>query len=688
MRSRVFFLFILLISTIAGSSQSARQNYFEFIKLLPTGDSVKIQKRLSLLKSEIKSEEDKVYYKLCEADRFNYSNNTSAAINAFFDALSLAKSSGKKELESRVYAHLGNFYEQKNNLPKALTNYNQGLSAITENFSDSNYVELLYRKALIYKYLDDDQNEKKILDLLLKNASRQPSRIMESDIYNLLGLYYNEDNIPDSAKFYFDKSLELRVRHKILRAIGQSYNNLGALYFSTGDYRTALSFFQKSLYMRKQYNKRITGILESEINIGKAYYKLNDLKNASFYLENAARRSDSIGHIELKRRILEIYIEMAEKNGDFKKALAFQRDYYKIVDSLYSSKKKEDILALTADFETDRRMKQDSMRRVQAEEKTMLEIEKKKAIQKQTIYIITLLILLLGGLAFFARYLYRENKIKQEKNDLITKQHDLLRVKQHEINDSINYAGNIQQALLPSEDIFKNNCDDFFVLFYPKDIVSGDFFWATNKQTSEGDFFIYVTADCTGHGVPGAFMSLISISFLNEIINEEGIITPDQILNKLRSKLISAINKEGKVEKQDGLDGLVCVIDKRNNHLKYAGANEIFFVAHKKENTYLIQDYKADKMPVGKGPKDKVPFTCYELQLQKGDIIYTCTDGFADQFGGPGNKKLKAKHVKIKLNEICHLPLVHQKDELRNFFFNWKGNFEQIDDVTFIGVKL
>ncbi len=300
--------------------------------------------------------------------------------------------------------------------------------------------------------------------------------------------------------------------------------------------------------------------------------------------------------------------------------------------------------------------------------------EMKKA--QDVISVINLFTLFFITVLFFS-FFRRENLLFQKA---ILKQKDIIEEKQKEILDSINYAKRIQFSLLASESLLNRNLPEHFVLFKPKDVVSGDFYWAT--PTPEG--FVFITADCTGHGVPGAFMSLLNISKLSQAINENKITRPDLILNNIRIEIIKALNTEGSEESKDGMDAVLCKLDVKNLKLQYAAANNAFYII--RNNELLI--CKADKMPVGKGHDDSISFTFNEIALEKGDVIYTFTDGYADQFGGPKSKKFKYKQLENILMSICSLPLKEQSMILNQKFEDWKGSLDQVDDVLIIGVKI
>lgn len=274
----------------------------------------------------------------------------------------------------------------------------------------------------------------------------------------------------------------------------------------------------------------------------------------------------------------------------------------------------------------------------------------------------------------------KANKLLSAQKNEIEKQKHLVDEKQKEILDSINYAKRIQTALMANSKLLSDNLAEHFVLFKPKDIVAGDFFWATKLA----DSFMYITADSTGHGVPGAFMSLLNISKLNDVINQK-ITRPDLVLNEVKTRIIKALNPEGSSEEsKDGMDAILCRLDVTNMRLQYAAANNSFCIIRNKQ----IITCKADKMPVGKSHDDASLFTFNEILLEKGDMIYTFTDGYGDQFGGPEGKKFKHKQLREIFVEVSELPINQQFEIINKRFEDWKGALEQVDDVLVIGVRV
>jgi serine phosphatase RsbU (regulator of sigma subunit) len=227
----------------------------------------------------------------------------------------------------------------------------------------------------------------------------------------------------------------------------------------------------------------------------------------------------------------------------------------------------------------------------------------------------------------------------------------------------------------------------FFILYKPKDIVSGDFYHAIahKPKGSPNELFYMCTADCTGHGVPGALMSMVAISHLNESIIEKNLVHPNEILDNMRKGIIASLNPEGSEEEsKDGMDCVLCAYDFENMKLEVAAANNPLWLVRNGE----MIEYKADKMPVGKYQENVTPFSLQTIPLQKGDIVYTFTDGYADQFGGEKGKKFKYKKLQEKLMEIKDKPMTEQKEVLEKAFEEWRGKLEQVDDVLVIGLKI
>ncbi len=275
----------------------------------------------------------------------------------------------------------------------------------------------------------------------------------------------------------------------------------------------------------------------------------------------------------------------------------------------------------------------------------------------------------------------------------ITKQKHEIEEKNKEITDSINYAQKIQHTLMASDKLLDDNLrkagteKDYFMLYKPKDIVSGDYYWAYKPEHENS--FILITADCTGHGVPGAFMSLLCISYLNEVVKEQRITKPDQIFNLVRDKIVNNFKSNENSERKDGMDAVIYKLNYDTNTLEYAAANNpVVLLEPTENNSFELIELKADKMPVGVTHDGLYkPFTYGEHKLKPGTLIYTFTDGYADQFGGQRGKKFMYKQMRELFIKNAKLPLHEQKQLLDIAIEDWKGISEQVDDILVVGVK-
>ncbi|MFN8116976.1 MAG: SpoIIE family protein phosphatase [Bacteroidia bacterium] len=534
------------------------------------------------------------------------------------------------------------------------------------------------------------------------------------------------------------KSLEICQEINDLQCVSGRLTNLGQIYQNKGDYNKALNYHFMALNISKQLNirNRIADVheniaknynfthryeeaikhIDSCINIRKIIGDEEGLVAATLVLSqinfNQKNIKDAVNNgnnalvsglkLKLPYLIKDAHLVLSnaynlQHNAD--KSLYHYKEYIVLRDSLYNIDKTKEIVRKELEFNFNKK-----------EELQKLEVAKKLAEtnaesrKQQLIIILTIVALvILSSLLGFAIWQYRlkiksekqlqylnsdlnlKNYQLSEKTQIIEAQHNTIHQKNKEITDSIRYAHKIQTAMMPLKHEFVDYFKDAFVLFEPKDIISGDFFWITTRNEK----IIFATGDCTGHGVPGGFMSMLGVSLLNEIINEHDLTEPALILSRLRKKVITALRQKGlSGEQQDGMDMTICVIDKKEMTLHYAAANHTFYIVRKKDTDFELEEYSGDKQPVGIFGKELKPFKQNLVQLNQGDIIYTFTDGYADQFGGPKGKKYKYTQLKTLLLSIQHLELQEQEEIVKQTFINWKGNLEQVDDVCLIGIKI
>lgn len=273
-----------------------------------------------------------------------------------------------------------------------------------------------------------------------------------------------------------------------------------------------------------------------------------------------------------------------------------------------------------------------------------------------------------------------EQKVEQRTEELSTAKKEIERHNQ-QMTDSINYAQRIQQAVLPEEKLFADNFKGHFIFYSPKNIVSGDFYWTRRV----GDYVVFTAADCTGHGVPGAFVSMLGISTLNEIVNPEQKMEAGHILDLLRNGVKTSLKQtsDSEVRNRDGMDISLCVLNLKTKEISYAGAFNPLYIMRGKE---FIQ-FKANRQPIGKHLKE-VPFETHYFQAQEGDKLYLFSDGYIDQFGGDSNRKYLKKNFIKFLKEISDMSMAEQGEAIQNDFINWKGNHSQVDDILVLGVEI
>ena len=393
-----------------------------------------------------------------------------------------------------------------------------------------------------------------------------------------------------------------------------------------------------------------------------------------------------------KQKVLEKqFVQISKQQGEIsvqKQTIVVQQNEVQVQkDTLARQKGKITIQLARIDEQLKRISEQDSKIKVQLEA-----IEK----QKLVLYFVLFALLLVSFLGY---YIYRGYKIKKEANirleeknrtislqkdeiekqrDLAAAQRDQISYQKRHIEDSIMYAKRIQTALIPSLELFSDKLEHF-VIYKPLAIVSGDFYWVSTQDNPQ----VIISADCTGHGVPGAFMSMLGVTMLNEIVNGKHILAPDQIIENLRQGIIKSLKQVAEEDSiKDGMDIAVCVVDFDKNILWYAGANNPLYLVRGGELTH----YRADKMPVAIHYKME-PFTLHKIDIQKGDAFYIFSDGFADQFGGPKQKKFMSLQLRETLVAMSGMPMLKQGERLNEIFEEWRGDGPQIDDVTLIGVR-
>lgn len=660
--------------------------HFVFGQLTPTGNEKRIDSLLTTLKTET---EDTNKVNILNDLGFEYS------ITNFFKAKS--------------YLNQGEQLARKINFKKGIANSLCNLGIAYETQGD--YFEALNAQILALKIREE------IGDKLGISYS----------IHYIGDVYFGQSDLSDktsSKEDYNNKALEqfyksLKIAEEIgdKRSIANTYNCIGNSLREKGDYQLALEYYLKTIKIREQNGDKIN-LSTTFVNIGKLYLKQNDYNNALEYLFKALKISEELGHkrtivkalgtigttyfmqqkyakaIEFSHRSLESarkigyleYIAKANKllsqiysvddfagrNSD--KALAHYKAYIIEKDSIDT--KKANQVELQFDF-----ARKEELAEAEHAKQMAVAVEEKK---KQKVIIWSVV----AGLLFvliFAGFIYRslqttkkQKLIIEQKEREAQQQKHLIEDKQKEIVDSITYAKRLQQAILPPTEFITQNIADNFILYKPKDIVAGDFYWSEKIDNS---FFI-ASADCTGHGVPGAMVSVVCSNALNRTVKEFGLTDTGKILDKTRELVIETFEKSN-ADVKDGMDISLLCIEKQNKKIFWSGANNPLWYVQ--DNG--LKEIKADKQPVGKS-YDIKPFTTNELNYKPDTTFYLFTDGLADQFGGPKGKKFKYKQFEELLVSINNKTMQEQSEIISEKFENWKGTLEQVDDICVIGLKI
>jgi serine phosphatase RsbU (regulator of sigma subunit) len=494
--------------------------------------------------------------------------------------------------------------------------------------------------SLVYKAKREPRNSIRFLKAALRLKTILKDETGLDILYNNMGEENEQLNLLDSAVYFAHIALDYAHRFNNYKQIAGASGNLCIYYYKLGKYQAAYNYGIKGIEASKKLSDRLIR-QDCILQVARALEKLN-------------RKDEAIAHfkkyVELKDSVFNEEAQLTE----FKSALKQEFDQMIVADSLKN-----------------------------AGEKERLVLENEARLSRQRIYTYAALgaFVLIMVIAFVSFRAYRQ---KKKDHHIIAEQKKLVEEKQTEIVDSINYAKRIQYTLLAHDELLKENLPEYFIFFRPKDIVSGDFYWATSAKApvpnGQNHFYLAV-CDSTGHGVPGAFMSLLNISFLNEAINEKNMTDPAKVFDHVRQKLIENISQEGQ---KDGMDGILIKMENGNQQaLTYAAANNSPVLIRNKE----VMELPCDKMPVGKGESD-AGFKSQTFQVQKGDLLYLYTDGYADQFGGPRGKKFKYAQLNQLLAEISGLPMKEQHIILQQRFGEWQGQLEQLDDVCIIGIRI
>ncbi|MEX1001120.1 MAG: tetratricopeptide repeat protein [Crocinitomicaceae bacterium] len=519
-----------------------------------------------------------------------------------------------------------------------------------------------------------------------------------SSVNQNIGILYAIDSNYTESKKFFEEAAEQYKEIGDLSGLARTYDNLGLIYELLGQDEKALEYNKKGFEMHSKNGDKY-GMISSLTSRGEFFFKRKKYRDAIHWLKIASDSAANTPYLDHKKAI-EFSLSMSHESiGNYQEALHHFKEHARYKDSIISADAQSRIQDLESVYENEQKEQEIQLLNKSAELKDLKLSEKEAVIEKDRYlkYGLFLGLFMVLIIAVISIYSYIN---KRKANEIIYNQKLKVEEKHKEITDSINYAEKIQSALLGNKLEWSKIGKGNFILFIPKDHVSGDFYWCMTDP--ESNQYAWVAADCTGHGVPGAMMSMLGISLLNEIMRESRIFEPSKVLQLMRTKIIHALENQGDdAQQKDGMDMALCVYDPDHKRLKFSGANnplwvitprasigvESRFIQDEKSGLFL-HEVKPSKQPVGLHTGDQKEYQQVEITLEEGDRIYTFSDGFADQFGGDKGKKYKYSLLKKTIFEMTQLSEKEQELKLKEIFDTWKGDLEQIDDVCVIGVRV
>lgn len=594
----------------------------------------------------------------------------------------------KKLKDNHIYADackiIGRRYHFRGEYDKALEYYLKGLQYFEKENNQAAISEIYNSIGGVYLNQEDNKNAYKYYHkaqtyaFILKNTKGIGRGYLNmANVLIVTKEFSKAKMFLDSASFYYNLIGSEE-------GIAYVYSTYSEIYIAAGKPDSALYKLLEARQVIKSLNKLYT-LSQTNLGIAALYVEKKDYVNALKYIDEGIETAKKTNQSHNLMPLLLMKSQVLETTGKVNEAFKNYKLYKQYSDSVINAKtiRKQTEDALTYDYN-----KREYQRELEKQKE--LAAQQEKETQQRFLFNA-----ILGGLVLLMLILFlviRSYRIKQKSNKIIAeqkaeveKQHHLLQEKNREVLDSIQYSKRLQEAILPSLEVVKKQLPESFVLYKPKDIVAGDFYWMETIKKDNDELILLAAADCTGHGVPGALVSVVCSNALDRAVLEFGLTEPAAILNKTRELVIATFEKSDK-EVKDGMDISLASIHKNNAgaEIKWSGANNPLWIISQAGD---FNEIKADKQPIGKYDVQS-PFKQHQLKLNKGDKLFLFTDGFADQFGGEKGKKFKYKQMIETLVQAKDMEMEKCMEHLYNVFVSWKGNLEQVDDVCVIGVKV
>lgn len=601
-------------------------------------------------------------------------------------SLEIYKETGDENGMANTYNNLGNIHYYQGDYKPAINFWTQSLKMKEKSGDKLGMANTLNNIGNIHLAQNDEvaaidyyQRSLKIYD----EIDHPNGMVVTSS--NLAGIYLDQGKTKQALDMYL-KCYSMSAKEEDKKGISDAYNGIGTVYKANGDLDSAIFYFKQSLQIRDSIGDS-KGRSETNNHLAKVYLEKNNLKEALKHAETSMRLAKEMNSLSRIESAAETLWKIHKKMGNSSRALEMHELFIELRDSLKSEENRMEIIRNEFEYEYEKQVSADSILAAEANKVKDAELyaknleSRQRKIQNYILLGILGIALILGGIIFHRfRVTQTQKAIIEHQKRRVDQAYGFLEIKNREITDSINYAKRIQYAILPAAKRVKECLHDSFILFQPKDIVAGDFYWLEERDGK----ILFAACDCTGHGVPGAMVSVICVNGLNRAVRENGLTNPAKILDKTREIVISEFEKSDD-EVKDGMDVSLCSLSLKDLTLQWSGANNPLWIFRK--STLQIEEIKPDKQTIAKVEHPK-SFTAHQINVNKGDIVYLFTDGFKDQFGGPKGKKFKASNLKKLLLSLHEESMETQKIRITETFENWKGNLEQVDDVCIVGVRI
>lgn len=548
---------------------------------------------------------------------------------------------------------------------------------LSENIGSTKYIVASHLKlGQCYTLIGQFELAINYLNKALNIAQKNKDKINIIEIFNALGNALSKSGVSkrNEAENHYLRGLSLAEEINNQALISKLSNNIANIYLAQGNTNKSLIYYQKALDIAVALHDEVSEAFYNN-NIGALYLKNKEPEKAERYQLKALAVAEKTKEHTL---LINVYTQLSktyEKQNKYVKAYNYKSKLLELIEKLNSENSVRQIAEMQAKYESLNRQKEISeLQMKQKHNESLLSNYKNGLFTLALIIILSVALVLI--LAVFLRLRKKNNFELEEKNKLIEKQN-------HKITDSINYAQRIQNSILPGKAEIALLLKESFLLFIPKDIVSGDFYWISKA----GNKLFIAVADCTGHGVPGAFMSMIGNTLLNEIISNQPHLTPGKILNLLNTRIsVTLRQKQGEISSQDdGMDIAICSLDYTTNKICFAGANHSIYMV----KDAVLTEIRGDVFPVGGVFSTReINFAEKEIDLVQGTMLYLFTDGYKDQFGGEQGQKFKSSRFEKIISEIANQSMENQKQRLLHEHLTWKGNLSQLDDILILGIRL